>query len=1493
MGIMDNKISVKPSFPIVGIGGSAGGLEAFSELLRNIPAEPGMALVFIMHLAPEHKSMLPELLAKVTKMPVSEIKSGMLLKVNHVYVKPPNTNLSISKGKLILSPRQDNNTKHLPIDFFFRSLAEEHGNRGIGVILSGTATDGTLGAEALKAEGGIVFAQDEESAAYDDMPQSAVNAGCVDYVLPPKKIAGELARIVQNPLILHAVKIDESVTTESKNLEDIFAILRSAKNLDFTYYKRPSVKRRVSRRMVLLKLENLRSYLKFLRENKDEVEKLYEDLLINVTSFFRDPEAFHALEKQVLPAVIKNKTKDSSVRIWVPGCSSGEEVYSIAICLIEALGKKAGEVPIQIFATDVSENIISKARRGLYAKNIENNISPERLKRFFTKEGNSYKITKQLRDICVFSKQNVFADPPFSNTDLISCRNLLIYLQPVLQGKVFRNFHYGLRPGGFLLLGNSESTGGYSTLFKTLDRKNRIFVKKYLPLEPKPKLEQKNYILKKSVIAGKADIKTGRETDIPGMVDRAVLGEYASCGVLIDGDMEVVQFRGQTGRYLESAAGRPSLDIFKLARQGLLLPLRAAIYEARKTKHTVKREAADVRNNGQRMQVNITVIPVKSDALKEELFLVLFDELGGADEPKKPPKARAGISLKGKPAKGDAYTGNLQKELSQTKEYLQTIIEEHESAIEELKTANEEIMSSNEELQSTNEELETAKEELQSSNEELITSNEELQNRSKEVSLLNNDLTNLFSSIGIPVIMMSEDLIIRRITSQAEKALNVLSSDVGRSISKIKLNVDIPDLEKTLTGVMESLHPKTLEIKNKEGIWYSVYIRPYRTTENKIDGVVAIFVDITASKKAEQVEGDLAEAQKRSDIFENIYDGIISFDMAGKVVDVNTGYQKLAGRGKEELIGMDGRVVARETVKPEELENFLKSFAASLKGKLPAQAETVMVNSNGREIPVIYSVSYIFDSEGKPRLLIASVKDITERKKAEEKIKAKERFIDSMLQNSAIATFVVDSGHKVIYWNKACEELTGIRAEDVLGTSNHWKAFYDHRRPCVADMIIDNAAGDMSKYYKVYSRSPLIPDGLRAEGWYPKLGGKDKYIVFDAAPIYDADGKVIAAIETLQDLTERKRAEEEIKTSEEKYRSLVLNIPDAVWTTDMNGKTVFIGQSVKDICGYTAEEIYAGGDEVRLGRIHPDDMARVKKAFKALFETGESFDIEYKTQRKDGEWIWLRDRAMRVYEKNGVKYVDGVFTNITERMKVEQGLKELASLKDEFLGITTHELKTPLTPIKIQAEMWLAGMYGKLDQEQENSFKMTLRNAERLIRLIDDVLTITKIDQQKLEFRMAEDNLSDVLQDIVSDMQVQATEKNIYLKFDPPQNLPSVYVDRERLQQAVTNLLNNALKFMEKGGVTVAAEDMGDFVRVSIKDTGIGMAKEELTKIFTRFYQIDHTITRKYRGSGLGLSIVKGIIEKHGGRVWAESEGLDKGTTFYFTLPVYKKSKQG
>ena len=856
-------------FPVVGVGASAGGLEAFTQLLQRLPADTGMAFVLVQHLHPEYESALTEILSRATSMPVAEAVDGMPVEPDHIYVIPPNVYLAILHGMLHLLPRMTIQGQNLPIDHFLRSLAEDQGSKAIGVILSGTASDGVLGLKAIKGEGGITFAQDEKSAKYNGMPHSAISAGCVDFILPPDKIAAELARIARHPFLVHArpdwakkgVPADETPPTSKDDLSKVFLLLRRYSGNDFTYYKHTTIQRRVRRRMLLHKLDKLKDYVRYLQEHPNEVRDLFHDLLINVTSFFRDPEAFTALKGTVFPAILR-RTQETPVRIWVPGCASGEEAYSIAITLLEYLGDHGNGTSIQIFATDIDDEAVEKARAGIYPENITSDVSAERLRRFFVKVESGYQISKLIRDMCVFANQNVIKDPPFSKVDLISCRNLLIYLGQVLQKKVLTTFHYALKPSGFLLLGTAESIGEFADLFRTVDPKVKLYSKKSIatplhvefgpvslhPLPPTTAPE----------VAAVPALRTSLE--IQREADRLIMSKYAPAAVVINEQLDILQFRGQTGAYLEPAPGEASLNLLKMARNGLKLDLSAAVKHAVLHHAPARRTGVGVKQHGQTRSVNIEVTPIKGTSAAGRCYVVIFQDVAISKDGSKAAKR---TKEKTKPAAQDKKAMNLELELAATKEYLQSVIEQQETSNEELRSANEEIQSSNEELQSINEELETAKEELQSTNEELNTVNDELEGRNHELNQLNNDLTNLISSVNLPVIIVGTDLRIRRFTPQVEKLLSLIATDVGRPIGDIKPNFNIPNFGTLIAETIDSVRTTQIEAQDHDGHWYSVRIQPYRTLDNQITGAVIVFIDIDLMKKsleAASIARDYAES---------------------------------------------------------------------------------------------------------------------------------------------------------------------------------------------------------------------------------------------------------------------------------------------------------------------------------------------------------------------------------------------------------------------------------------------------------------------------------------------------------------------------------------------------------------------------------------------------------------------------------------------------------
>lgn len=855
-GAAGRKTPTRLNFPVVAVGASAGGLEACTTLLKALPANLGMAFVFIPHLDPSRTSAFPEILARSTSMKVVEVEDLTAVSPNSVYVIPRNCDMTIQHGSLRITHREEPRSVNTAIDTFMRSLALDQGNNAIGIILSGTASDGTAGLGAIKGEGGITFPQDE-SAKYDGMPASAIATGCVDLILPPEDIGKELERISRHPYVRGAaIEVEQVGETVEAQMAQIFAMLRRATRVDFSEYKPPTIGRRVARRMALHKIEKLRDYVSLLQRNRNEVMALYQDLLINVTSFFRDAEAFDSLRAVVYPELLKLRRSDSTapIRIWVPGCSTGEEPYSHAISLLEFLGEERAELPIQIFGTDLSDGAIQRARAGLYKDTIEADVSPVRLRRFFHKVDGGYQISKSIRDLCIFSMQNVFSDPPFSRIDLVSCRNVMIYLSHSLQRRVIPIFHYALNPGGFLMIGNTEGLlGSGAELFDMADKKQKIYRKKSVPTPVtfgfSVHATEPHQVGEPQGQAAKVAEPARTPLDLQREADRLLLARYAPPSVAVNDQLEIIQTKGRTGPYLELPAGKASLNLLKMARPGLLFELQNAIEEARKSGVDAVRPNVQVEGNGSTKTTTIRVTPFRTPIQDKASFLVAFEAPSGGEISTASDTVQSPLSEDERTAK-DKQIAQLKQELAATKEYLQSIIEALESANEELQSANEEIQSGNEELQSTNEELQTSKEELESANEELHTVNEEMQHRNEMLTQLNNDLNNLLNSVNLPMVMVGPDLSIRRYTPQAARVLGLTSTDVGRPITRLKLKIEITDLEKMMLDVISEVRPQQYRIKDSEGEWCDLRLTPYRTADNRIDGVVLSVLSF------EELDGD-------------------------------------------------------------------------------------------------------------------------------------------------------------------------------------------------------------------------------------------------------------------------------------------------------------------------------------------------------------------------------------------------------------------------------------------------------------------------------------------------------------------------------------------------------------------------------------------------------------------------------------------------------------
>jgi PAS domain S-box-containing protein len=1056
------------AFPIVGVGASAGGLEAFTEFLKALPLDTGMAFVLVQHLEARHESMLTKLLSNVTGMPVIEVRRKTPVAPNHVYVIPANADLSLAEGALRVSRRKVAAGHHLPIDHFFHTLAKAQGHLAIGVVLSGTASDGTLGLKSIKAAGGITFAQEPKSARFDGMPRSALLAGCVDFVLTPERIARKLSQLSfhSHAGLSHRDKEEPPVPAWDEDWMRVFHLLRQVSGVDFTFYKKATIRRRIARRMALKNVDSLSQYLKDVQDDRKEVDALYQDLLIQVTSFFRDPQVFRALQSKIVPAILARKRATDPVRIWIPGCSSGEEAYSIAICLLESLADRAGSRPIQIFASDVSEQAIARARTGAYSKDAMKNVSSARAQRFFDRVNGKFQIKSAVRDLCIFARHDLTRDPPFSRMDLISCRNVLIYLEPVPQRRILASFRYALPDGGFLLLGKSE-TPGDSRDFKNADRKNNFFARVAVNAAP----AHGPVTFEKSEREGRHYIEDVPGIDLEKEADRIIWEHSRRAGLVVNGDLEILHFRGDTSPYLRPVPGKATFQLRRMLREGLLIELRWAVNKARRTGTIVGKEGVRFGQDGDFQLVNIEVRPLAVRKAGERYFLILFEDvippIGHATESSVKPAA-AERHLKGG---SERELAELRNDLLRTRDYLQAIIQERETTNEELKAANEEAQSSTEELHSTNEELETAKEELQSTNEELVTLNEQLQKRNTELSYLSDELNNVLTGVNIPILILGGDGRIRRFTPAAEKLLRLLPGDVGRPLSHIRIGIDFPDLDASILHVNEGLRDIWREVRGEDGRWYSVRILPFLTAERKVDGVLLVFVDVN----------ELKESHERSEREQKLITGILNAatellvivsDAKGCVLQFNSATQQLTGYSLKEV---QGKPLWDFLPVPEERTRLKTDFNEVLKGG-KERGETHVLTKQGRRRLIAWSNSVAVKEGETVVYVIRTGVDVTERETAQQQVRDSDAAVHTLLE-TAPAVLAYDAAGRILFVNGTAETVFGYKRGELIGQS---------LAMLIPERFQEQQAGDVAGFIEKSRMHPMAAGtnifGLRKDG---------------------------------------------------------------------------------------------------------------------------------------------------------------------------------------------------------------------------------------------------------------------------------------------------------------------------------------------------------------------------------------------------------------------------
>ena len=989
-------------FPVAALGASAGGLEAFKLILENLPLDTGMAFVLIQHLSPQHSSQLSSLLSHSTSMPVTEVADPTPVQPNQVFVIPPNKLMSISQGVLKLTPRPESAGVPMPINHFFRSLAKDQKSGSIAVVLSGTDSDGALGLQNIREEGGIAIAQSEDSAKFPGMPHNAAGAGPVDLILSPKEIAHELGRIAgtKGPARFApggATGPPVGEPPSGRHYDAILALLKESTGIDFRGYKRQTIDRRIRRQMLLHRHAELAEYAARLETNRSELTALYEDILINVTSFFRDPGAFVALGNELLPELLKSWVNGSPLRVWIPGCSTGEEVYSIAMCLLEAVSQIPSPVPIQFFGTDISERALAAARLAVYQENQLAELSEERRRRFFAPIQNGFQVVKPVRELCIFARQNVCVDPPFSRMNLISCRNLLIYLGPGLQRQVIATFHYALQPEGYLMLGKSETLNGFPQLFSQIDKEHKFF-QRTGGAHASLNMIGRGFTddLGAARPHSKAVPNRPRRVDFERAAERIVLREHGPAWVVVNDRFEIVHSRGPTSDFLQLPAGVPSFDLMRMARESLRSELQKLLARARD--HDLAFQASTVREigDGKIQRIGLEVRSIPGQTRENPRFLVIFSS--PKDHPAQSEESGPRPDLiRSAPGSQTPEVEGLREELTLTGQRLQTLIDEHDAANQELTSANEEISSSNEELQSINEELETAKEELQSSNEELSTLNQELQNRNAELSRVGDDLANLMSSTTIPILLLDNFLRIRRMTPVAESALGIRPGDLGRPLSEIRMRLSVEDVESLARGVLTTLSPRKVELRDREGRWCELRLRPYRTADNRIGGVVMVLIDIDQLRRAQE------ESSQARQFAESIVQAVQT---------------PLLALGKDLRIRMANRAFYDGYgIEPAEVENmsFLEirqgewnfpELRAALEGTMEDRAAAGEVElegefgGQGKKNVCIHLRSVQPDGE---KLILAALEDITAQKQAANVLAVRQEQLKSRVEEGTAA----------------------------------------------------------------------------------------------------------------------------------------------------------------------------------------------------------------------------------------------------------------------------------------------------------------------------------------------------------------------------------------------------------------------------------------------------------------------------------------------------------
>jgi PAS domain S-box-containing protein len=1469
---------------MVGLGASAGGLAALRQFFEKTPSDSGLAFVVILHLSPEHESNLAELLQSKTKMPVTQVNETVKVEPNHVYVIPPEKNLMMADGHIRLTERGVDIAHQVPVDLFFRTLASAYKHRAFAVVLSGAGTDGSVGVRLIKEAGGLAIAQDPVEAEYDGMPKSAIQSGAVDFILPVAAIPEKLVAIKENAQRLQLPPLEEKPVEDKTEgeLREVLAILRSRTRHDFTNYKRSTLLRRLERRLQVTESENISEYLEYVRHHPEELQGLLRDLLISVTNFFRDPETFEALREKVIPRLFKGKGADDQVRVWVAGCATGEEAFTLAILLTEHADRLSNPPGIQIFATDIDEDAVVAARTSVFPDTIAADISPERLKRFFMKEGQYYRIKREIRERVLFAPHNILRDPPFSKLDLISCRNLLIYINRETQGRVLELFHFALRGEGYLFLGSSESAEGLPALFSPIDKKRRIY-------QCKPDGNGKPAL----VMPEHSRRETSRVSPPPQIIlpppgefsvselHFRMLESYAPPSVLINSDYEILHLSDHAGRYLRFAGGVPSQNLLKVVHPDLRLELRTLLLTAAHDSDQLHYRSVNVQFNGDSQVINIGVRPVANPNASPRFMLVFFEE----DKEAKQPHTMEARSMASAPAIGASdVVWQLEEELERTKHQLHVNMEEYETSNEELRAANEELQAMNEEMRSATEELETSKEELQSVNEELTTVNNELKEKIEENSRTASDLQNLMASTEIGTFFLDRTLRIKLYTPPVEGLFNIIPSDVGRPFAHLTHKLNYPRMAEDAEGVLSDLQTIEREVSSTDGRWFIARLLPFRTMEDHISGVVITFIDITGRKRAEESLRGQNELLAIS--MEATRAAWGKWDWRTGLSEWSESAKKLFGFESDQDATTEEGWLKR--IHPEDLPKVKEHIQQAARDHRDIRMEYRVVRPDGEILCLLSAGRIQYDENDQPLSSTGLVIDLTEHKRVEAELRQSEERLRRSIAIETVGVIYFKSDGQITEANDAFLRMSGYTRADLGKGLMRWDTMTPPEYMTASMKAIEEfeTTGRTNPYEKEYIRK----DGSR---WWA---------LFSASRVSPEEG-----VEFIIDITDRRHAEEQLRTSEERLRSVVESLKDyAIISMDTVGRIEGWNVGAERMFGYKAEEAMGSSGEIIYT---PEDRKRgvfAEEMMTALHK-GRAEDERWHL-RKNGTRFYVSGLLSPLGDSKPTGFVK-VARDLTAQRQATEGLRRAQEELDATVQERTRELHEANEALREEVEersrvererLRLLRRIVSTQEEERRRIARELHDqlGQRLTALRLQLEAMSRQQGKRSELRAQLEQLQEIAVQVDSDLDFLAWElrptilddfgltaaitnfarewsKHIGIKSE----FHTTNLEDERLPQEVeTNLyritqeaLNNVSKHAGATNVDIILEQRAGNAVLIIEDNGRGF---ELT-----------SVSSKPGAKGMGLPGIRERAAIIGGTVEIESTP-GEGTTIFVRVPI-------